>query len=66
MKQFLDDAYSNLISFVDAFANSTSGVAERKEVKPASVSANPSYVCQTDNYLDGILDNFATKKILKN
>lgn len=65
MKQILDDAYGYLTGFIDAFANSTSGVAERKEVKPASVSAKPSYVCQTDNYLDGILDNFATKKILK-
>lgn len=65
MKQFLDDAYGNLKSFVDAFANSASGIAERKEVEPASVSSKPYYVCRSDNYLEDILDNFATKKTLK-
>ena len=65
MKQFLDDAYSNLISFVDAFANSTSGIAERKEVELVPVSAKPYYVCQSDSYIDSILENVATKKILK-
>lgn len=65
MKQFWDDAYGNLTSFIDAFANSTSGIAERKEVEPASVSSKPYYVCQTDNYIEDILDNFVTKKVLK-
>lgn len=66
MKDFFGDAYNGFMKMVDKFANSESAITEKKkEEKPALVSVKPNYEYPSDNYIDGPLNNIATKKILK-
>lgn len=65
MARIMGNLYGEFLRFVDDFANCTSTTAERVDVKPTSVSEKPDYEYPSDNYLDGALNNTATKKLLK-
>lgn len=65
MARIMGNLYGDFFRFVDDFANCTSTTAERVGVKPTSVSEKPDYEYPSDNYLDGALNNTATKKLLK-